>query len=105
MFARSAVTVRRFVTDRMPRIDLPFKLATHRLLQQEPGSIRSPTSAAQKRLNGVHRNPRTVDLPQAEPIDAQYREKFLASVEPILEELERFKRTQVATVAQNDDQS
>ncbi len=57
------------------------------------------------RLNGVHRNPRTVDLPHAEPIDAQYREKFLASVEPILEELERFKRTQVASVAQNDDPS
>jgi murein DD-endopeptidase MepM/ murein hydrolase activator NlpD len=57
------------------------------------------------RLNGVHRNPRTVTLPQAEPIDAQYRDEFLASVEPILEELERFKRTQVATVAQNDDQS
>ena len=57
------------------------------------------------RLNGVHRNPRTVDLPQAEPIDEQYREEFLASVEPILKELEQFKRTQVATVARNDDQS
>ncbi len=57
------------------------------------------------RLNGVHRNPRTVDLPQAEPIDEQYREEFLASVEPILKELEQFKRTQVASVARNDDQS
>ncbi len=57
------------------------------------------------RLNGVHRNPRTVDLPQAEPIDEQYREKFLASVEPILRELEQFKRTQVATVARSDDQT
>lgn len=57
------------------------------------------------RLNGVHRNPRTVSLPQAEPIDEQYREQFLASVEPILKELEQFKRTQVATVARNDDQS
>lgn len=57
------------------------------------------------RLNGVHRNPRTVALPQAEPIDEQYREKFLASVEPILKELEQFKRTQIASVAHNDDQS
>jgi murein DD-endopeptidase MepM/ murein hydrolase activator NlpD len=57
------------------------------------------------RLNGVHRNPRTVDLPQAEPIDEKYREKFLASVEPILKELEQFKRTQVASVARNDDPS
>ncbi len=57
------------------------------------------------RLNGVHRNPRTVALPQAEPIDEQYREKFLASVEPILKELEQFKRTQIASIAHNDDQS
>lgn len=57
------------------------------------------------RLNGVHRNPRTVTLPQAEPIDEQYRDKFLASVKPILKELEQFKRTQIASVAYNDDQS
>lgn len=57
------------------------------------------------RLNGVHRNPRTVDLPQAEPIDEKYRKKFLASVGPILKELEQFKRTQVASVARNDDPS
>jgi len=57
------------------------------------------------RLNGVHRNPRTVSLPQAEPIEEQYREQFLATVEPILEELEQFKRTLVASVARNDDQT
>ena len=57
------------------------------------------------RLNGVHRNPRTVNLPQAEPIDEQYREQFLATVKPILEELEQFKRTLVASVARNDDQT
>lgn len=50
------------------------------------------------RLNGAHRNPRTVALPKAEPIDAKYRDKFLTLVEPILEELEQFKRTQVAAV-------
>ena len=57
------------------------------------------------RLSGVHRNPRTVTLPHAEPIDEQYRDKFLASVGPILKELEQFKRTQIASVAYNDDQS
>ena len=51
------------------------------------------------RLNGVHRNPRTVDLPQADPIDDRYRQRFLAAVEPILEELEKFKSTQLASVA------
>ncbi|MDH3266025.1 MAG: peptidoglycan DD-metalloendopeptidase family protein [Gammaproteobacteria bacterium] len=52
------------------------------------------------RLNGVHRNPRTVQLPQADPIAEEYRERFLASAAPLLEELERFKNTQLATVAQ-----
>jgi murein DD-endopeptidase MepM/ murein hydrolase activator NlpD len=51
------------------------------------------------RLNGVHRNPRTVALPQADPIDDRYRQRFLAAVEPILQELEKFKNTQLATIA------
>ena len=51
------------------------------------------------RLNGVHRNPRTVELPQADPIDARYRERFFAAVEPILEELEDFKNTELASVS------
>ena len=51
------------------------------------------------RLNGVHRNPRTVNLPQADPIAEKYRQRFLTTAEPILEELERFKNAQLATVA------
>ena len=39
------------------------------------------------RLNGVHRNPRTVKLPQADPIPEEYREEFLATVKPVLDEL------------------
>jgi murein DD-endopeptidase MepM/ murein hydrolase activator NlpD len=51
------------------------------------------------RLNGVHRNPRTVPLPKADPIEEKYRAEFKASTGPIIEELDRFKRTQLATVA------
>ena len=51
------------------------------------------------RLNGVHRNPRTVSLPDAEPIASEYRAQFLAEAAPILEELENFKRTQVASIS------
>jgi murein DD-endopeptidase MepM/ murein hydrolase activator NlpD len=51
------------------------------------------------RLNGVHRNPRTVSLPDAEPIADKYREQFLAEAAPILEELDKFKSTQVASIA------
>ncbi len=51
------------------------------------------------RLNGVHRNPRTVPLPDADPIKDEYREQFLAQSAPLLEELEQFKNTQLATIA------
>jgi murein DD-endopeptidase MepM/ murein hydrolase activator NlpD len=51
------------------------------------------------RLNGVHRNPRTVKLPQADPIADKYRQEFLAESAPILEELDKFKRTQLASIA------
>ena len=51
------------------------------------------------RLNGVHRNPRTVKLPQAEPIAAKYRERFLAAAQPILQELEQYKTSPSVTLA------
>ena len=54
------------------------------------------------RLNGVHRNPRTVKLPQAEPIAEKYREKFLAAAEPILQELEEYKTSPSVTLALAD---
>jgi len=50
------------------------------------------------RVNGVHRNPRTVPLPDAEPIAEKYRDQFLASAKPIIKELEKFKSTQVASI-------
>jgi murein DD-endopeptidase MepM/ murein hydrolase activator NlpD len=51
------------------------------------------------RINGVHRNPRTVALPQASPISEKYRKQFFTTAAPILEELEQFKSTQLATIA------
>ena len=53
------------------------------------------------RLDGVHRNPRTVNLPDAKPIAEQYRDRFMAEAGSILKELEQFKSTQVALVAYN----
>ncbi|MEQ8205359.1 MAG: peptidoglycan DD-metalloendopeptidase family protein [Woeseia sp.] len=51
------------------------------------------------RLNGVHRNPRTVQLPQADPIKQKYRNEFMATAEPILNELQNYKRTQIAAAS------
>jgi hypothetical protein len=42
-----------------------------------------------------------VKLPDADPINPQYRTKFLAVAEPILKELEQFKSTQTRSVAFN----
>lgn len=63
------------------------------------GLATAPHLHYEYRLNGVHRNPRTVNLPQAEPIREEYRETFLASVTPIIEELLQYKQTQVTPLS------
>ncbi len=60
------------------------------------GLATAPHLHYEYRLNGVHRNPRTVKLPQADPIKEEYRADFLAAAGPILDELLQYKRTQVA---------
>jgi murein DD-endopeptidase MepM/ murein hydrolase activator NlpD len=62
------------------------------------GLATAPHLHYEYRLNGVHRNPRTVPLPQAAPIQDEYREEFLLGVEPILDELLQYKRTRVASL-------
>jgi murein DD-endopeptidase MepM/ murein hydrolase activator NlpD len=62
------------------------------------GLATAPHLHYEYRLNGVHRNPRTVELPQAAPIKSEYRDDFLATVEPILNELLQYKRTLVASL-------
>lgn len=44
-------------------------------------------------LNGVHRNPRTVKLPDANPINKKYKQEFLLLAEQRLAELDSAKRT------------
>lgn len=63
----------------------------------DSGLATAPHLHYEYRLNGVHRNPRTVQLPQADPIRSEYMEDFLAKAAPVLEELDNFKRTQVAS--------
>ncbi len=43
------------------------------------------------RVNGVHRNPLTVKLPDAAPLDKRYRQDFLAKAQPLLEKLARVR--------------
>ena len=48
------------------------------------------------RVNGVHQNPLTVKLPDAEPIPAKYREQFKQQSLPLLAQLETLTQVQVA---------
>ncbi|MCF6209914.1 MAG: peptidoglycan DD-metalloendopeptidase family protein [Gammaproteobacteria bacterium] len=48
------------------------------------------------RINGVHRNPLTVKLPTAAPIQAKYRDDFLAKTRVLVSQLDMLTATTVA---------
>lgn len=48
------------------------------------------------RLNGVHRNPRTVPLPKADPVPARYRRDFDAHAEHVMAQLRFVKGLRLA---------
>ncbi len=48
------------------------------------------------RVDGTHRNPRTVELPEAEPIPARFEEGFRRSTRAHLAELDNLSRTRLA---------
>ena len=51
------------------------------------------------RVNGVHRNPRTVKLPQAAPIERRFRDDFEIDTAPLLSRLDLIERTQLAALS------
>ena len=56
-------------------------------------------------VNGVHRNPRTVTLPQARPIPKKDRLEFDLAVSPVLAELAEYKAARQLATIQNDTTS
>jgi murein DD-endopeptidase MepM/ murein hydrolase activator NlpD len=63
------------------------------------GLATAPHLHYEYRLNGVHRNPRTVQLPQASPVDPKYRASFLAQADAMMSQLDMVKQTRMAAVA------
>jgi len=53
------------------------------------------------RINGVHRNPLTVKLPDAKPIPPKYRAEFMQQSRQLLAQLDRYKSIQVASASAN----
>ena len=51
------------------------------------------------RVNGVHRNPRTVDLPPADPVPQSLRADFEAKAAPLWQRLDDASTTHYATTA------
>ncbi len=52
------------------------------------------------RVNGVHRNPLTVDLPKAEPLDKKYLADFKQKALPLLAQLDHIGETKLALNAE-----
>jgi murein DD-endopeptidase MepM/ murein hydrolase activator NlpD len=60
------------------------------------GLATAPHLHYEYRLNGVHRNPRTVPLPEAAPVAAEYRDDFLQAARPLLAQLDAITPTRLA---------
>jgi murein DD-endopeptidase MepM/ murein hydrolase activator NlpD len=60
------------------------------------GLATAPHLHYEYRIAGVHKNPRTVPLPQADPIAPGDRPAFLAESAPLLNRLALVKATQIA---------
>jgi len=66
------------------------------------GLATAPHLHYEYRIDGIHKNPRTVELPQAKPIQNEYKEDFLMKSGSIINELTYYKESRLLSVSSSN---
>jgi murein DD-endopeptidase MepM/ murein hydrolase activator NlpD len=67
----------------------------------QSGLATGPHLHYEYRVGGVHRNPRTVSLPPADPVPSEYRDDFRATVDGLWRQFDLYQEAQQLTVTAN----
>jgi murein DD-endopeptidase MepM/ murein hydrolase activator NlpD len=65
----------------------------------QSGLATGPHLHYEYRVGGTHKNPRTVELPAADPVAAEYRDDFTAATPPLWHQIGLYQQAQLAATA------